>query len=101
MKIADILRLLKAGYTKDEIKAMEEDPEPDPKPEPDPDPEPDPEPGPDEKYYVSQIEKLTEQVKTLTETMQQKYRDDAETTAPAPEEGEQVLKEILEKGVIE
>ena len=47
MKSEDILALVKAGYSKEEIASFDEqkkDPEPDPKPEPKPDPKPDPKP---------------------------------------------------------
>lgn len=56
MKSSEILELVRAGYTKDEIDAMEEaaapaaDPEPDPAPAADPEPDPAPaaDPEPDQ-----------------------------------------------------
>lgn len=48
MKIDEILKLINAGYTKDEISAFETKeptPEPAPKPTPEPAPEPKPEPN--------------------------------------------------------
>jgi len=105
MTLDQIMKLLDAGYTKEEIaefKALEtgdpKDPEPaaDPKdPEPAADPK-DPEPEP--KHYPDEISKLTEQVKTLTETMQKHFIDAAEKKTPVGD-GTDVLKNILEKGV--
>ena len=55
MKPSEILELIRAGYTKAEIDAMQNDaekiehpePKPEPKPEPSPEPAPDPEPSPE------------------------------------------------------
>ena len=41
MKYEEIIKLLDAGYSRDEILAMKSEPETDPKPEPDRDPAPD------------------------------------------------------------
>ena len=49
MNANDILTLLKAGYTKAEIDAMnapQPDPQPQPQPQPDPQPQPQPQPDP-------------------------------------------------------
>jgi hypothetical protein len=47
MKIDEILKLVNAGYTKDEISAFEaKEPTPDPAPEPSPEPKPEPKPEP-------------------------------------------------------
>ena len=56
MTTNEILTLLSAGYTKDEITAMggpaplipEPQPEPEPEPEPQPEPEPEPQPEPEQ-----------------------------------------------------
>ena len=40
MKYEEIIKLLDAGYTRDEIMAMKEEPEPTPEPTPEPIPEP-------------------------------------------------------------
>lgn len=46
MKIDEILKLVNAGYTKDEIASFETlEPTPEPTPEPEPKPEPKPEPN--------------------------------------------------------
>lgn len=45
MKIDEILKLVNAGYTKDEISAFEaKEPTPEPTPEPSPEPKPEPKP---------------------------------------------------------
>ena len=50
MKIDDILKLVNAGYTKDEISAIEAK-EPSPEPKPEPKPEPSPEPKPEQNVF--------------------------------------------------
>ena len=46
MKYEEIIKLLDAGYTREEILQMDEH-EPEPAPEPEPEPEPAPAPAPD------------------------------------------------------
>ncbi len=67
MKLSEILELIRAGYTKAEIDAMQNDatkiehPEPtppEPGPEPEPTPEPSPEPAPTPAPQESETEKL-------------------------------------------
>ena len=43
MKVEEVIKLIDAGYSKDEIDQMLQ-PEPEPKPDPEPEPKPDPEP---------------------------------------------------------
>lgn len=69
MKLEDVMALVHAGYTKDEISAMtapETAPDPAPEPSPDPAPEPapapTPEPAPDPAPQVSQTEALLRQI---------------------------------------
>ena len=103
MTLEEIMKLIDAGYTKEEInefKDLQQPEEPEPAKGPTADPEPpaaDPEPKP---HYVDDIEKLTEQVKALTESMQEHFRNAAEEKKTDALDGEQVLKDILEKGVI-
>lgn len=102
LKLKEVMALLKAGYTKDEIaefKALENEPEPDPEPAADPKPAADPEPDP-EPHYVDEIAKLTEQVNQLTALVQDGFRKQAEGKTPEPTTGDQILKDIIEKGVI-
>lgn len=108
MTLEQIMKLLDAGYTKEEIaefKALEtggsepkpgEDPEPEPEPEPKQDDKTDPEP----KHYPDEISKLTEQVKALTESMQEHFRNAAEEKKTGALDGDNILKNILEKGEI-
>ena len=49
MTVDQILKLIDAGYTAAEIKAMESAPDPKPEPAPAPDPKPEPAPAPDPK----------------------------------------------------
>lgn len=44
MKLEEVIKLIDAGYSKDEIDKMLQ-PEPEPKPDPEPEPKPDPEPN--------------------------------------------------------
>ena len=48
------------------------------------------------KHYVDEIAKLTEQVETLTKTLQEVNREKAEGNAPEVISGEQILKDIIE-----
>ena len=101
MTLEEIMKLLDAGYTKEEINefnVLQTSEEPEPAKEPKQDDETDPEPEP-EKHYPDEISKLTEQVKTLTETMQKHFIETAEKKTPV-DDGTDVLKNILEKGVI-
>ena len=61
MKFEDVMALVRAGYTKDEIAAMSA-PEPAPQPEPAPDPAPQPEPVPEPAPQVSQTEALLREI---------------------------------------
>lgn len=99
MTLDEIMKLIDAGYTKEEIaefRDLQTDPvEPEPEPnEPEPN-EPEPEP-----HYADEISKLTEQVNKLTEAMQKGFLEFAEKKTSNPEDGDTVLKNILEKGVI-
>lgn len=106
MTLDQIMKLLDAGYTKEEInefmdlQTQEPEPkEPEPK-EPEPKPEPQPEPEPEPKHYPDEISKLTEQVKALTESMQEHFRNSAEEKKTGVSDGDSILKNILEKGEI-
>ena len=107
MTLDQIFKLIDAGYTKEEINEFNvlqtsEEPEPakEPKQDDKTDPEPpaaDPEPTP---HYVDDIAKLTEQVKALTESMQEHFRNAAEEKKTGVSDGDSILKSILEKGEI-
>lgn len=109
MTLDQIFKLLDAGYTKEEINELhdlQQSEEPDQAKEPkqddktDPEPaaaDPEPEPTP---HYVDDIAKLTEQVKALTESMQEHFRNAAEEKKTGALDGDNILKNILEKGEI-
>ena len=109
MKVKEIIALLKAGYTKEEIaefkaleseegKEPEEDPEDDPEDDPEEDPEEDPEPAAGIAELVNGLKE--ELVNGLKEMLQEHFRTSAEGKTPEAAAGEQVLKDILEKGVL-
>lgn len=104
MTLEDVMKLINAGYTKEEIaefKALEtggQEPQEPQKPEPQEPQEPQ-EPETRYEHHPDEIGKLTEQVKTLTETMQKHFIDAAEKKTPVGD-GTDVLKNILEKGAI-
>jgi len=111
MTLDQIFKLLDAGYTKEEINELHdlqqskepEPKEPEPKePEPkEPEPkEPEPKEPEPEPHYVDDIAKLTEQVKALTESMQEHFRNTAEGKKNGAIDGDNILKNILEKGEI-
>ena len=65
MKLEDVMALVHAGYTKDEISAMfapEPVPAPAPEPAPAPAPEPAPDPAPEPAPQVSQTEALLREI---------------------------------------
>ena len=93
MTLDQIMKLLDAGYTKEEINEfMDLQTDPEPKPGEDPEPEP--------QHYPDEISKLTEQVKALTESMQEHFRNAAEEKKTDALDGDNILKNILEKGEI-
>ena len=101
LSLSDIVRLLRAGYTKDEInelKAAEADPEADPEPaEADPEPS---EADPAGNEFVDEISKLTQQVKDLTESVQAFKRNGAEKETIDPDRtADDIIKNMIEKGV--
>ena len=77
MKPEELLKLVNAGFTKQEIMAMfgtapdpAPVPVPDPVPDPDPAPAPDPDPAPAPDPASEAIAKLTQQVSNLTSIVQ-------------------------------
>ena len=100
MTLDQIFKLLDAGYTKEEINDfndLQQSEEPEPAKEPKQEDKTDPEPEP---HYVDDIAKLTEQVKALTESMQEHFRNTAEEKKTDAVDGDNILKNILEKGEI-
>ena len=103
LKLGDIIRLLKAGYTKEEInelKDLESEPEPEPEPDPkEPDQKEGKEPAGDPEPAAG-ISDLAKELNGLKEMLQDHFRSGAEGKTPEAAAGEQVLKDILEKGVL-
>lgn len=95
MKVREVMQLLKAGYTKDEINEMREQEKEEPAAEPIEEPE-----EPEEPHYADEISKLTAKLDALTNVMQDHFRKEAEGSVPDTKTGEQVLRDIIEKGVI-
>lgn len=104
MTLDQIMKLLDAGYTKEEInefKDLQKSEEPDPAKEPKQDDETDPKSKePEPQHYPDEISKLTEQVEALTESMQEHFRNAAEEKKTGVSDGDSILKNILEKGEI-
>ena len=109
MTLEQIMKLLDAGYTKEEInkfKDLQQSKEPEPKQDDKTDPEPEPkqddktDPEPEPQHYPDEISKLTEQVKALTESLQEHFRNAAEEKKTGVSDGDSILKSILEKGEI-
>lgn len=106
MTLDQIMKLLDAGYTKEEINEFmdlqtSDEPEPAKEPAADPEPkEPEPQKDPEPQHYPDEISKLTEQVKALTESMQEHFRNAAEEKKTGALDGDNILKNILEKGEI-
>lgn len=78
MTVDQIMKLLDAGYTKEEIAAMTSDPEPKPapeekpeqKPEPEEKPEPEPKPEPAEDQTGARLDALEKSIASLIKTIQ-------------------------------
>ena len=66
MKYEEIIKLLDAGYSREEILAMKEEPAPAPDPEPTDDPEPAPAPDPAADVMKEMKEMFAEMKKELT-----------------------------------
>ena len=59
MRYEEIIKLLDAGYTREEILEMDKPaPEPDPAPAPEPDPTPEPDPAPDMAGMMDEMKKM-------------------------------------------
>ena len=94
MKIDEILKLVNAGYSKDEIASLETkeptpepslEPSPEPKPEPklEPNPEPKPEPKPEP---ANELAEITKRLDELTKAIQ--TGNTVAATAPTPKEND-------------
>lgn len=80
MKYEEIIKLLDAGYTRDEILEMDKEhaPEPDPAPAPEPDPAP-ADPAPDMAGYMDEMKKMfSDLTKELVASNIMRSRQDGE-----------------------
>ncbi len=93
MKYEEIIKLLDAGYSREEILAMKEDPAPAPEPEPDPAPAPEPEPVSEITNEIMEEVKgmFTEMKKELTAMNIMNSRQDGDDIKT----GEDVLANII------
>lgn len=62
MTVEEMLKLIDAGFTAEDIRAMKQKPADDPAPAPAPDPKPDPKQEPDKKPEPTESEKLLSQM---------------------------------------
>ena len=105
MEMSDILALVRAGYSRQDIEAMSE-PEPDsksepdpktgpgPKTEPDPKPEPKSEPDPKpESFTGDTLEELMQQMRGVVEAMQMQARNSAQQ--PPEETTDDIIANII------
>ena len=85
MKLSDILTLLNAGYTKEDIDKLSADPAPAPNPAPAPDPAPTPDPAQAIKTVLDDFTKKLQAFQVATSNM-----------IPKPDDtGESVFAEII------
>ena len=99
MKVEEVLALVNAGYTKEEIAAMGATPEPEKKPEPASEPEKKPEPAsePEKKPEPAnnQVAELTQQMSKLIATLQANAIANSSLTPPHQPSAEDTLAEII------
>lgn len=101
MEMSDILALVRAGYSRQEIEAMEgpePKPKPEPKPEPDPKPEPEPKPEPKPKPEPEPdtgdtLSELMQQMRGVVEAMQMQARNAAQQ--PPEETTDDIIANII------
>jgi hypothetical protein len=100
MKLEQLITLINAGYTKDEISAMlqAEHPEPTPEPTQEPKPEPKPEPTPEPKKEPEQdpIKALQAELKSLRDEIHKS--NIAKSEQPKPRSVDEILAEAMKGG---
>ena len=94
MTLEQIVKLLDAGYTKEDIQKLQEPesepkPEPDPEPKPEPTPEPKPKPEPEQNAVVKELQELKKAVYAMN-IMQSKQPDKASA--------DDILAKVLKEG---
>lgn len=105
MTLDQILTLLEAGYTREEINEMRDlqtpEPEPTPNLEPEPEPEPQPEPTPDPELQKdpdptpAYITSLMKSIDKLTKTLQISNRNGAEGAGGTEKSADDVIKDVI------
>ena len=100
MKLNDVLTLINAGFTADQIRAMdggtpEPTPAPAPEPTPAPAPEPTPAPAPDDNNIMQTLAGMQQNITQLTATMQAMLLKGAQTGAPSVETTPEILAHIV------
>ena len=104
MKIEDIITLINAGYSKDDIDRMvsgesqpEPKPEPEPKSEPEPEPksEPEPEPEPEPDPTIAQLIKQNNDLLNQLKKLQSQNAKAARQEQSAPLSGVDAIKNFI------
>lgn len=90
MKVEDIIKLIDAGYTKEDIQAMNA-PEPEPEAAPAPAPDPAPAPAPDEKMSA-----MLQEIKDLKKAVY--AMNIMNTDVPAQKSVDDILAEAMKGG---
>ena len=102
MKFDDVMLLIKAGYTKEEIQAMEtpaQAPEPEPAPEPiaEPEPEPAAEPAPMDQMMQT-LQNMIQQNQQMLQAIQAANIQAARMPAETKETPEDLIAKIIAPG---
>lgn len=94
MKILELIKLIDAGYTKEEIQAMNAPAtEPDPAPDPEPKPAPDPAPAPAQDETMAAMLKEMQDLKKAVFAMNVMNAE-----MPAPKSVDDILAKAMEGG---
>ena len=93
MKLDEIMKLVNAGFTAEQIQALE--PAPEPTPAPAPTPEPTPAPAPDDNNIMQTLAGMQQNITQLTATMQAMLLKGAQTGAPSVETTPEILAHIV------
>ena len=86
MKFEDVMKLVNAGFTAEQIAAMAGDPKPNPDPDPKPNPDPDPDPS---------IADIMQQMKEIREDMQKLALLGTKQKAVPKDNVDQILAAII------
>ena len=102
MKIEDIITLINAGYSKDDIDRMvsgepqpEPKPEPEPEPEPKPEPEQEPKPEPEPDSTIAQLIKQNNDLLNQLKKLQSQNAKAARQEQTAPLSGVDAIKNFI------